>query len=314
MKTLQRSSLPIILVICLSVLSACSDGGGGQTTSINITSVPDTGQTTVYTTTFGSDGDYLINPPSYTDIGDGTIRDNVTNLIWQKQGQGLFTSWDDANTYCSDLSLAGLTWRLPTVFELFAIADYSDSYSANINTDYFPDTQLAFYWSATVPSYNPNLAWELLYNGGLSSKNDKSYGGFTRCVHGPLNRSIFVDGANGTVTDLGRRLVWQKNDDGSLRDWEGALAYCEGLSLGGQLDWRLPNVKELNSLVDFNRENPAIDASIFTNTQQAYYWTSTTSGIYATQYAYLVAFGGGTTSRTYSKASLHYVRCVRGGT
>ena len=48
--------------------------------------VPDTGQTQSYTTTFGEDADYTINPHSYTDLGNGIVRDNVTGLEWVKDG------------------------------------------------------------------------------------------------------------------------------------------------------------------------------------------------------------------------------------
>ena len=52
---------------------------------------PDTGQTRSYTDVFGEDSDYLINAPSYTDNGDGTVTDNSTDLMWQQE--------DDDNTY-----------------------------------------------------------------------------------------------------------------------------------------------------------------------------------------------------------------------
>jgi len=74
--------------------------------------LPDTGQTQSYTDTFGEDSDYTINPPSYTDNGDGTVTDNVTGLMWQ-QGEVGSMNWEDAITCCEALSLAGYTdWRL----------------------------------------------------------------------------------------------------------------------------------------------------------------------------------------------------------
>ena len=55
-----------------------------------------------------------------------------------------------------------------------------------------------------------------------------------------------------------------------------ALSYCEGLPLGGKTDWRLPNIKELESLTDDARYNPAIDTNFFPNAYASYYWSSTT--------------------------------------
>ena len=49
--------------------------------SLSVPKLPDTGQTQSYTTTFGEDSDYTINPPSYTDNGNGTIADNITSLM-----------------------------------------------------------------------------------------------------------------------------------------------------------------------------------------------------------------------------------------
>jgi hypothetical protein len=80
----------------------------------------------------------------------------------------------------------------------------------------------------------------------------------------------FSDNGDGTVTDICTGLEWQKEpadvngdglftypDDAPL--WCNALAYCEGLSLAGHDDWRLPNVRELQSIVDYGRLEPAID-------------------------------------------------------
>ena len=62
--------------------------------------VPDTGQTQSYTNTFGEDPDYTINPHSYTDLGNGIVRDNVTGLEWQQAtAPGTYT-WQQAIDYC----------------------------------------------------------------------------------------------------------------------------------------------------------------------------------------------------------------------
>jgi hypothetical protein len=100
----------------------------------------------------------------------------------------------------------------------------------------------------------------------------------------------FVDNGDGTVTDTCTGLVWQQatadiNDDG-LADlvhdgltWEGALEYCENLVLGGQEDWRLPNIRELQSIVDYGRWGPSVDPSFnlaWDTTWASCYWSSTT--------------------------------------
>ena len=63
----------------------------------------------------------------------------------------------------------------------------------------------------------------------------------------------FADNGDGTVTDTATGLMWQQADDGVARDWGEALAYAEDLTLAGHGDWRLPNAKELQSIVDYSR-------------------------------------------------------------
>ena len=57
--------------------------------------LPDTGQTTTYTTTSGEDADFIINPPSFTLNGDGPVTDNNTGLMWQQTDGGEMT-WEQA--------------------------------------------------------------------------------------------------------------------------------------------------------------------------------------------------------------------------
>jgi len=84
--------------------------------------------------------------------------------------------------------------------------------------------------------------------------------------------AAYVNNGNGTVTDTSTGLMWQQDtarDDQGNYDtmtWEEALAYCESRTLGGHTDWRLPTIKELRSLVDYTRYNPAINTTYFPNT------------------------------------------------
>jgi len=129
---------------------------------------------------------------------------------------------------------------------------------------------------------------------------------------GPANAGSYTDGtgtAAGTVTDNITGLVWQKQDDAAAKTWESAISYCEGLSLGGFTDWRLPNVKELSSLVDDSRTNPSIDP-LFTSTISSYYLSSTTIASNTTG-AWGASFFTGVTGGL-SKTFTYYVRCVRG--
>ncbi len=134
----------------------------------------------------------------------------------------------------------------------------------------------------------------------------------------------YTDNGNGTVTDSGKGLIWQKCTAGrgttlgncstgsaTTYTWSNAITYCEGLTLGGRSDWRLPNINELRSIVDYTKStSPAIDSTAFPNTQSAGYWSSSTySPITTKVWAVYFAFGE---VFTVDKTDLYYVRCVTG--
>jgi len=118
----------------------------------------------------------------------------------------------------------------------------------------------------------------------------------------------FTDNGNGIVTDNMTGLIWQKQDDGITRTWGQGLSYCEALILDNFSDWRLPNIKELSSLVDDSRYSPTINP-VFTNAKSGWYWSSTTHA-YSTGSAWFVSFEIGDTNGIY-KENGNYVRCVR---
>ena len=123
-----------------------------------------------------------------------------------------------------------------------------------------------------------------------------------------------MDNDNGTVTDTYTSLMWQQDGPITKKTWEQALAYCEGLTLGGYTDWRLPTPKELHSLVDYSHYNqgfPTINNDNFPSTVSSFYWSSTTNAS-STNYAWGVDFYYGPDSNDY-KYSSYYVRAVRGG-
>ncbi|WP_417275515.1 DUF1566 domain-containing protein [Celeribacter halophilus] len=179
----------------------------------------------------------------------------------------------------------------------------------------YPEGQMAFagqYWSSTlyvkgpvingrnqgafgfnfadghIKSYGTGLDF---YTGAPSTQSglptgdgQGAPGNFVRCVAGDADVygvNSFTANDDGTVSDAATGLMWQQADDGTRREWKEALAYCEGLDLGGYDDWRLPDSKELQSIVDYNRTSiPAID-DLFEVTQDSEtldYWTSTTFG------------------------------------
>ena len=120
----------------------------------------------------------------------------------------------------------------------------------------------------------------------------------------------YVDNGNGTVTDQGTGLMWQKADDGNTYTWRYALQYCEDLSLAGYADWRLPNIRELQSLVDRSTSSPAIDPIFECRLND--YWSSTSERDYGYR-AWHTHFHYGLGETGEYKNTYMYVRCVRDG-
>ncbi len=120
----------------------------------------------------------------------------------------------------------------------------------------------------------------------------------------------FVDNGDGTVTDTCTNLMWEKAGSSPGKfSWTGALQYCDDLTLGEKDDWHLPNVKELQSLVDYGRNNPTIEPVFSADSN--YYWTSTSFDADPTKInAWVVNFLNGFVSSA-PKTLRTFVRAVR---
>ena len=113
------------------------------------------------------------------------------------------------------------------------------------------------------------------------------------------------------VIDSQTGLQWQDDIEAKtvIKNWQEAIAHCEALTLGGHSDWRLPNIKELESIIDYGRYDPMIDRTYFQNVHTHYYWSSTTD-VYFSSIAWNVHFGYGNSGNN-NKSDSNYVRCVR---
>lgn len=242
---------------------------------------------------YGQDATYQGNEPSYTNNGNGTITDNVTGLMWQ-QDMGNKISFSAAFTKADSLTLAGYSdWRVPTIKEIYSLILFTGRVNGMTPIGKFIDTVFfnqplgntaigerlidAQTWSSTVyKSLTMNADTTIFgvnfvdgrikgypkYKTGTSVANTMYF----RMVRGNPQYGLnsFVDNQDGTITDLATGLMWQQADDGFERDWENALSYAENLELAGFNDWRLPDAKELHSIVDYNRcpdytNSPAIN-------------------------------------------------------
>ncbi len=281
---------------------------------------PDSGQLLHYTNPNmpGEDADYVINPMSFADNGDGTLTDNNTHLMWQKIDDNVLRTKEEAKAYCEGLSL-GLypggfypDWRLPSKKELLSIIDfgvYNPALSAS-----FLAADSAPYWTDTEYKDGTAMAWNLDFFMGHADGHAVTTNALSRCVRGKALMYPDLHGnGDGTITDNATGLIWLQEETGT-KTWLDALVHCENLEFpSGINDWRLPDVKELESITVDSRINPATDQAIFTGVSQGVYWSSTTSVATAPlnpSYAWGVSFGNGDVI-TRAKDQLLSARCVR---
>jgi hypothetical protein len=239
-------------------------------------------------------------------------------------------------------------------------------------------TQSSYYWSSTTYQDFPYFAWYVYFSDGYALADNKSDGYYVRAVRGGSAVSIaqrlktgqttsygpgsdgdvqagvarqYVDNGDGTITDTGTGLMWEKKDrSGSIHDF--GTTYTWGMTsppytmngtmvssflpalnaapcFAGHCDWRIPNVNELQSLANYQTYSPGVDTAFNTScaagctvdgaggtsmcscTQSSYYWSSTTFQS-GPLLAWFVSFSDGY-AYAFSKSYNYYVRAVRGG-
>lgn len=235
-------------------------------------------------------------------------------------------TYASALSAASNCKTGGYTdWRLPTIKELYSLIMY---YGAEpnpnatsqgnavpyINTNYFNfgfgnlnasahgatanerliDAQYAtssLYVSTTMGG-NATMFGVNFADGrikGYPSGNQKKYYVIYVRINTDYGTNIFTNNGNGTITDNASGLMWMQDDSGTTLSWENTLSYAENFSYGGYTDWRLPDIKELQSIIDYSRSpattgsaaiNPSFNCTRFTNeagqTDYGFYWSNTT--------------------------------------
>jgi hypothetical protein len=274
------------------------------------------------------DGDRVgINPMGYSDIISGFIgtypfsvplyyprtfcvRDNITGLIWEgktttgdRSGTDTYTNHGDgrsgdATAYVTAINNEGLCgfndWRLPTVEELHGIVNYGVVGSAaKITPDWFPNTNVDAYWTATEDAVSSSFGWTAQFTQDAETiRTFRAEPHSVRLVRGAVwtgprhivtSKPYAGDGANNAVIDRKTGLTWRRCLEGEL--WTGSactfnngfhLAHEGALTQGtNRAGWRVPNIKELNSLPDQSRTDPALDLDVFPGAVGTELWSTT---------------------------------------
>jgi hypothetical protein len=268
---------------------------------------------------YGQDAQYTGNVPMYQDNGDGTVTDLVTGLMWQQDYGSAKLTYAEAVAGADSFSLAGHDdWRLPSIKELWSIFQYNgvtgfsaDSSVPYLDTGVFPfafgdeasgerfiDAQYvsSTEYVGTTMNNSPTVFGVNFADGRIKGYPQQNKLYYVKYVRGnpAYGRNDFVDNGDGTITDKATGLMWMREDSGHLgagpsgdgtMNWEEALAWAEELEYAGYDDWRLPNGKELQSIVDYTRapeatdpdkRGAAIDPVFAISNEQSYFWTSST--------------------------------------
>lgn len=276
---------------------------------------------------YGQDASHDGNQQDYTDNGDGTVTDNVTGLVWQ-QDPGAKLTWPEAVDQLDAFNEAALggysDWRIPTMKELFSLVDMSgntgmssSSSTPYINTDYFVfeygdavgesrfiDSQIltsTIYDSTTLGGNTTVFGFNFADGRIKGYEIDKDFYCYYVRGNTSYGMNLFVDNGDETITDEATSLMWTQNDSGyynagdiadGTMDWQTALEWVEEMNAEnflGYSDWRLPNIKELQSLTDYSKSpivtnEPAIDSVFYCTPilnylgedDYGYYWSGTT--------------------------------------
>jgi hypothetical protein len=279
---------------------------------------------------------------------DQGLRDKNHQYVWHTDAQEEpGTRETCANTlngkncttrnYVSEVNRAGLCghrdWRLPSKHELIGIVHYGGAEISitgelsSIDAEHFPNTPSGYYyWSHDTYVAKPYNAWGVNFREGRANGYFTFDGNHIRLVRGKKIAAKLVDHSDGTVSDAANGLMWMKCSVGQVYEggrcskeagtytWQQALTAAVRANRSeayGHKDWRLPNVKELESLVKIEKSAPAIDASAFPGTASDSYWSSTpfvsrTINVWSINFLDGVSYGNLPTD-------YYRVRLVRGG-
>jgi hypothetical protein len=262
-----------------------------------------------------------------TKTSDGGRHDGRRTTTYRNKDDSNFDdyNWDamaliDATNM--EARCGATNWRLPELLEFHSIVHYGRGVIGAdgpfIDPTFFPNTRFTPSWTSTRSADNPKAAWtvSLLDGSTREIKGAKSNFASPRLVHdmvGSLSKpqaaraaDRFIPSPDGTeVSDTMTGLVWRRcaagmawnnvaqTCDGTATRfrWKVALDYAKDNVEGG---WRLPNVKELLSIIDTGTQDPAIVQWAFPNTPtDRAFLSSTMSATRKGMYGAVVSFSRG---------------------
>jgi len=243
----------------------------------------------------GQDAEYQKGSSTLlTDNADGSVKDNITGLLWKKcELGGTYTVGSNSctvagtlgNFTASSTGCSAITgYRLPSLFEIRSISKMDN------NTGFFSPFAIenGSYWTSNVSPVGHFILINTTVNIGESLDGNS---GITKCVSGSSisSKNMFVDNLDGSILDISTGLLWQKCPIGqtygggtctgtiTIPMWDIALTNCTASTFLGKT-WRPPNINELASLFDpsfSNYINPTFFPTVGNSAGSYGFWSST---------------------------------------
>lgn len=238
-----------------------------------------------------------------------TVKDRLTGLVWLKDANlsRFPLSWDEAFDYVRDLNMENRdrvnSWRLPSRHELFTMVSHARINPSVVRPDLFSNLFNGYYWTGTSCARYPDQAWCVHLGGGRVIKGmkhasymiwpvcdrsaDHGRTGLKRLQENSTDRFVL---SQDIAADRKTGLAWTRQADAARKavTWQDALNLIRVMNQNkhfGFSDWRLPNIRELESLVDDRRHSPAISFLSGLVNIRSFYWSATTS-VFEPSYAW----------------------------
>ncbi|MBH2006387.1 MAG: DUF1566 domain-containing protein [Myxococcaceae bacterium] len=254
-------------------------------------------------------------------ISNGVVSDALTSMQWEQVAGTTPMVFASVASYCSSRNTGAYTdWRAPNIVELGTLIDYTNSIAPCLSTMAFPGAPASNFWSASPDIGHGGYSWyvQSSSNQPASDWQFDSTSSAVRCVRssytGPLGSRYTVGSGTtaGTVTDKVTGLVWQKVAPTTTYTQADAMTYCNSLSLGGSGAgrWRLPTIRELQTLVDYSQSFGMLmmDSNAFSGEPASYFWSSSPLAGYPA-YVWHLSFAYGDVFY-YNAGASTCVRCV----
>ncbi len=298
----------------------------------------------------GQDGEFRAGAPwpepRFAVTGESVL-DRLTSLTWSHDANPAEfpMTWNEALAFIEGLNRENRfgcnDWRLPNRRELRSLIGYQTRKPALPEGHPFSNLFESWYWSATTAAISPGHAWYVHLAGGRMFYGNKEESFLVWPVRGAGNGLLAATGQGACFDDRGDQipcsgtgqdgetrigapwpdprletvqdgvldrltgLVWRQPADKKPVDWDGALAAVKGSG-----PWRLPNINELESLVDCAAHGPALPQKHGFSGLHDAYWSATTSR-FEPDWAWALYLNKGAIGVGHKKAARFHVWPVR---